>query len=31
MFLDLTETLDAPGYPFDAELTYFTADEIAAP
>lgn len=31
MFMDLTEKLDAPGYPFDAELTYFTAEELAAP
>ncbi len=28
MFTDLTESTDAPGYPFDVELMYFTAEEL---
>jgi hypothetical protein len=28
MFVDLTESKDAPGYPFDVELMYFAEAEL---
>jgi hypothetical protein len=30
MFVDLTESVDGPGYPFDVELVYFLGDELGA-